>query len=122
MKIIAIEEHFLTQEVREAWDTVPAAFQDGSQGLNREEIEERLNNLSDGRIELMDESGVEVQVLSLTTPALQTLEGGQRVVELAQRTNDLIAATVAERPDRFEGFATLPTPSPREAATLRSPA
>ncbi|MDR3602058.1 MAG: amidohydrolase family protein [Desulfosporosinus sp.] len=36
-------------------------------------------------------------------------------VDLARRTNDLVSATVALRPDRFEGFAT-PTPSPSEAA------
>jgi hypothetical protein len=116
MKIIAIEEHFLTKDVRDAWAALAPADQDGGQGLHLGEIEDRLYNLGDGRIQLMDESGVDVQVLSLTTPALHSLESGPSVVELAQRTNDLIAATVAGRPDRFQGFATLPTPSPHEAA------
>jgi hypothetical protein len=119
MKIIAIEEHFATKEVRDAWASLAPDDQDGGQQLHLVhlgDIEDRLDNLADARIELMDESGVDVQVLSLTTPALHGLEPGHRVVELAQRTNDLIAATVAGRPDRFQGFATLPTPSPREAA------
>jgi uncharacterized protein len=116
MKIIAIEEHFVTQDVREAWAALAPADQDAGQGLHLGEMEGRLENLSDGRIELMDESGVDIQVLSLTTPALHTLESGPGVVELARRTNELIAATVAGRPDRFQGFATLPTPSPRDAA------
>jgi hypothetical protein len=116
MKIIAIEEHFLTKDVRDAWAHLAPSDQDSGQGLHLGEIEDRLDNLSDGRIQLMDESGVAVQVLSLTTPALHILEPGQRVVDLAQRTNDLIAATVHARPDRFQGFATLPTPSPQEAA------
>lgn len=115
MKVIAIEEHFLTAEVRAAWSAQPPEDQDASQGLHLGEIEDRLDDLEDGRIQLMDESGVDVQVLSLTTPALHTLEREQSVM-LAKRTNDLITATVARRPDRFQGFATLPTPSPEEAA------
>jgi len=78
------------------------------------EVEKRLDDLSDGRIRLMDESGVDVQVLSLTSPGLHNLDSVESV-DLARRTNDLVSATVALRPDRFEGFATLPTSSPREA-------
>ena len=115
MKIIAIEEHFLTPEVRAAWSALPPENRDGAQGLHLGEIEDLLDDLQDRRIQLMDEGGVDVQVLSLTTPALHTLDGKQSVL-LARRTNDLIAATVARRPDRFQGFATLPTPSPQEAA------
>ena len=115
MKVTAIEEHFLTAEVREAWSALPREDQDGGQGLHLGEIEDQLDDLADGRIQLMDESGIDVQVLSLTTPALHTLEQEQSVL-LAKRTNDLIAATVADCPDRFQGFATLPTPSPEEAA------
>ncbi len=115
MKVIAIEEHFLTPEVREAWSALPVENQDRAQGLHLGEIADRLDDLQEGRIRCMDESGIDVQVLSLTTPALQSLEREQSVM-LAKRTNDLIAATVALRPDRFQGFATLPTPSPEEAA------
>ena len=80
MKVTAIEEHFLTAEVREAWSALPVEDQDGGQGLHLGEIEARLDDLEDGRIQLMDESGVDVQVLSLTTPALHTLEREQSVV------------------------------------------
>ena len=37
-------------------------------------------------------------------------------MHLAGRTNDLVAATVAKFPTRFQGFATLPTAAPEEAA------
>jgi predicted TIM-barrel fold metal-dependent hydrolase len=37
-------------------------------------------------------------------------------VTLAQQTNDLVAATVAKYPTRFQGFATLPTASPEHVA------
>jgi predicted TIM-barrel fold metal-dependent hydrolase len=115
MKIVGIEEHFLTSEIRRAWSDSPLADQDAGLDLHLGEIEDRLDDLSENRIRLMNESGVDMQVLSLTTPGLHNL-GGVESIELARRTNDLISATVALRPDRFEGFAALPTPSPNEAA------
>ena len=76
----------------------------------------RLDDLGEQRLALMDESGVDVQVLSVTTPALHNLEPEESVT-LARRTNDLIAATIAKYRTRFQGFATLPTAAPKEAAT-----
>ncbi len=114
MKLIAIEEHFLTPDIRTAW-AASAIGSEGTSSFDRGEIEERLDDLGAGRIALMDESGVDMQVLSVTTPALHNLEP-QESVALARRTNDLVAATVAKNPDRFQGFATLPTAAPSEAA------
>ena len=114
MKPIAMEEHFLTSEIRAAW-AKSALGQEGTAGFDRGEIEDRLNDLGQGRIALMDESGVDVQVLSVTTPALHNLEPEESVI-LARHTNDLVAATIAKYPTRFQGFATLPTASPADAA------
>jgi predicted TIM-barrel fold metal-dependent hydrolase len=114
VKLIAIEEHFVTAEIRAAW-VASAIGQEGTPGIDRVKIEERLDDLGEGRIALMDESGVDVQVLSVTTPALHNLEPEESVT-LARRTNDLVAATVANNPTRFRGFATLPTAAPAEAA------
>jgi predicted TIM-barrel fold metal-dependent hydrolase len=114
MKLISIEEHFVTSEIRSAWAT-SAIGQEGTAAFDRGEIEERLNDLGEHRLALMDESGVDVQVLSVTTPALHNLEA-EESVSLARRTNDLVAATVAKYPARFQGFATLPTAAPAEAA------
>jgi uncharacterized protein len=75
----------------------------------------RLDDLGEQRLALMDESGVDVQVLSVTTPALHNLEPEESVT-LARRTNDLVAATIAKYRTRFQGFATLPTAAPKEAA------
>jgi uncharacterized protein len=55
MKLIAIEEHFLTAEIRAAWES-SAIGQEGTAGFDRGEIEERLDDLPQGRIALMDES------------------------------------------------------------------
>jgi predicted TIM-barrel fold metal-dependent hydrolase len=113
-KLIAIEEHFLTPEIRAAW-AASAIGQEGTGAFDRGEVETRLDDLGPQRLALMDESGVDVQVLSVTTPALHNLEPEQSVT-LAQQTNDLVAATVAKYPTRFQGFATLPTASPAHVA------
>lgn len=116
MKIVAIEEHFGTAEIRDAWSRLGSPDRDDSQALFAGgDVEARLEDLSDARIRHMDECGVDVQVLSLTTPGVQNLDPAD-AVSLARRANDLVAATVHRRPDRFGGFATLPTPSPAEAA------
>ncbi len=113
-KLIAIEEHFLTPAIRAAW-AASALGQEGTASFDRGEIEARLDDLGAQRLALMDESGVAVQVLSVTTPALHNLEPAPSV-ELARQTNDLVAATIARFPMRFQGFATLPTAAPAEAA------
>ena len=91
-----------------------AAADDPTSAFDRGETGARLEDLGDGRLALMDEAGVDLQVLSLTTPGLHNLapEAG---LALARRTNDLVAETVARRPDRFQGFAALPTPAPDAA-------
>lgn len=114
MKIIALEEHFLTAEIRAAW-AASAIGTEGTSVFDRGEIEARLDDLGEDRIALMDESGVDVQVLSVTTPALHNLDA-ESSVPLARRTNDVLAAAIAKHPDRFQGFATLPTAAPQEAA------
>jgi len=113
-KLIAIEEHFLTSAIRAAW-AASAVGQEGTASFDRGEMEERLDDLGPQRLALMDESGVDVQVLSVTTPALHNLEPEQSVT-LAQQTNDLVAVTIAKYPTRFQGFATLPTASPAHVA------
>jgi|ERR1035438_4577456 predicted TIM-barrel fold metal-dependent hydrolase len=114
MKLIAIEEHFVTPEIATAWES-SAIGQEGTGSFDQGEIGQRLEDLRQGRLSLMDESGVDVQVLSVTTPALHNLEA-EDSVRLARETNDLVAATIAKHPTRFQGFAVLPMPSPDEAA------
>lgn len=113
MKIIAVEEHVLPDAVKEAWSTIPGA-DDGTLGLNPGVIGDRLADLGEARLALMDETGVDVQVLSLTTPGLNNL--GRHGLDLARRTNDLLAATVASNPLRFQSLAVLPSPDPEAAA------
>jgi len=104
MKIIGIEEHVLPVAVKNAWTTVPGA-DDGTLALNSPVIDERLADLGEKRLALMDETGIDMQVLSLTTPGLNNL--GDHGVDLARRVNDLLAKTVAANPSRFEALAVL---------------
>src|SRR5271154_4896182 len=113
-KLIGIEEHFVTADIRAAWAASPIG-RDGTGGFDRGEIEERLDDLGEHRLTLMDESGVAIQVLSVTAPALHNLEPEESVT-LARQTNDPVAAAVAKYPTRFQGFATLPTAAPEQAA------
>lgn len=76
---------------------------------------ERLLDLGAGRLADMDDQGIDLQVLSVTTPGVQNL-APDVAVPLAREANDAIAAAVRSHPDRFEGFATLPTPEPAAAA------
>ncbi len=115
-KIVALEEHLLTPGVVHAWAGLDARHRDDAVPYYyRGEIEERLLDLTDLRLQRMDEVGVEVQVLSLTTPGLQGLEP-DLAVQLARQTNDLVAQVVRRNPERFQGFAVLPTPDPQAAA------
>jgi len=75
----------------------------------------RLLDLGAQRLDAMDEAGIDVAVLSLTTPGVQNLDA-EVAVDLAQSSNDHLAAAVHTAPERFQGFATLPTPSPDRAA------
>ncbi len=114
MRLIAVEEHILPSHVREAWAAAPPPHDPVSAIADGGVVGERLADLGEGRLVLMDEQGVDVQVLSLTTPSLHNLEPGP-AVEAGRRVNDLIAETCALHPDRFQGLAALPTSNPEAA-------
>ncbi len=71
--------------------------------------------MGDQRIAEMDAAGVDLQVLSLTSPGTEQLEAAEALA-LAREANDFLAAAVAGYPARFGGFAVLPTASPDKAA------
>ena len=114
MKLIGIEEHFLTSEVKDAWSAIGLEAADPSVAFHGGPLGKRLVDLAEERLSLMDETGLDVQVLSLTTPSLHDL--GPDSVDLARRVNDAVAEAVARHPDRFQALATLPVASPDEAA------
>ena len=66
----------------------------------------KLLDLGEGRIKLLDEAGIDKAVLSLAAPGTEPFPPtvGTRV---AKETNDVLAEAVGRFPDRFEGYATL---------------
>ena len=116
MKVVGLEEHFVTAEVMQAWQSLDPQSQGAGARVPVEgESGRRLLDFGAGRVADMDEAGVDVQVLSLTTPGVQNL-AADVAISLARASNDRVAELVAERPHRFQGFATLPTPAPAAAA------
>jgi uncharacterized protein len=113
MRTIALEEHCLTPELRELVeaDVDPYYIRQGSPPA----LEARLLDLGEGRLAAMDAQGIDMQVLSSGQPGLEH-SSGERAVAVARAFNDRIAAAVAAHPDRFAGFAALPTAEPPASA------
>jgi len=57
----------------------------------------------------LDDAGIDVAIVSLSTPRVHTGDDAKARV-LARRCNEFSAALVRSRPDRFGGFACLPLP------------
>lgn len=71
-------------------------------------------DLGAGRIDAMDLHGIDMQVVSYSTPS--QLGPAETAVELARAANDRLAAAVAANPDRLAAFAALPWQDPSAAA------
>ncbi len=67
------------------------------------------------RQQVLDETGVDIQVLTFTSPGTH-IEDPERSVPFARMVNDALAEIVSERSDRFTALATLPLNDPE--ATL----
>jgi predicted TIM-barrel fold metal-dependent hydrolase len=105
VRVVALEEHFTTPEL--------GAPRAGVAGRG-EEVAARLLDVGEGRLAAMDAAGIDLQVLSSTAPGTQHLPPAASV-DASRRLNDQLAEVVAAHPDRFAGFASLPTPAPEEA-------
>ena len=114
MKIVGLEEHFVIPELIEAWSAVEPEWQDLASPAPGE-VTRRLLDLDAEREAAMDDTGLDVQVVSVTTPGVQNLAPADSVA-LQIECNDRLAAAVAARPDRLQGFATLAFPEPAAAA------
>jgi uncharacterized protein len=112
MRTITLEEHYASPAFLEGpgWELKQRAE---SFGFNK--VLEQLCDLGEGRIADMDAAGIEVQVLSLTSPGVEQLDATEAVA-LAREENDRLADAVRRHPSRFAGFAALPTPAPDVAA------
>jgi predicted TIM-barrel fold metal-dependent hydrolase len=117
MRVIAIEEHFLTPLYREkvaANEYRNFYLTSRGRQMGHDIIEENLD-LGAKRLAHMDAQGVDLQVLSFGSPGPQAFDADV-AVPMARDANDRLHAAVKAHPTRFAGFAALPTADPRAAA------
>lgn len=107
--MIALEEHFALP------DTLGHSEQYAISGT-WSDLADRLLDLGAGRLAEMDAHGIGMAVLSLNAPAVQAIPDSRTAGDVARRANDVLAAAIASRPDRFAGFAALPMQDPDAAS------
>jgi uncharacterized protein len=114
MRRITLEEHFATPAFLEGpGRDLRARAQQYSDRAAK--LLAQLSDVDGDRIAEMDGAGIDVQVLSLTSPGTEQLEAAE-AISIARDANDFLAEAIKKHPSRFAGFATLPTASPAKAA------
>ncbi len=102
---IDIHAHLWSDEYLSLLDEHGRAGTDVHRGLGAGAVRADL----DGRFALMDEAGVDLQILS-ATPASPHFEDEPAAVESARFINDEYAKLASEYPGRFRALASLPLP------------
>ncbi len=67
------------------------------------------------RLKAMDRCGIEMHVLTLTTPSVER-EAPEKGIKLAELANDGFSQIIEKYPERFQAFAALPLQVPEAAA------
>jgi gamma-resorcylate decarboxylase len=111
---IVLEEHLTTPLNNSLWDSSGEAARNGKAYMD--DVERKLLD-TEQRIAEMDDCGIGVAIVSLTTPGAQSILDRNKAIDFARQTNEHIAEHfVARHPDRFRAFATVALQSPRAAA------
>jgi len=117
MKVIAIEEHFITPLYREkvgANEFRNFYLKSRGEQLGHDIVAQN-SDLGAERLAHMDAAGVDVQVLSFGSPGPQAF-GAEVAIPMARDANDRLYQAIQKYPGRFAGFAALPTADPEAAA------
>ena len=130
MKKIDFEAHFVTEEWVDALyknKGYPRLVEDKAAKIRRmyftadaaepfsDVLLGNLRDVGEKRLKSMDEAGVDVQVLTLTAPGVESLEP-EMGTALAKSSNDKLAEIIQKYPDRFSGYAALAPKKPQESA------
>jgi 2,3-dihydroxybenzoate decarboxylase len=112
VKKIALEEHFLDPATEPYWrstmvDVAPA---------KTAQLYASLTDFGEQRLQVMDETGIEREVLSIAGPGVQAERDGATAVRAARASNDFLAKEIQKRPDRYSGFAHLAMQNAKAAA------
>src|SRR5215469_5228382 len=126
-KRIATEEAFATQEQFKLYKKLLDSGYDDpgflslwgfyllSEAERPREVRRRLLDLDDVRIAAMDETGIDQQVLMLTSSGVNPLPVDQARA-LSVSANDELAAAIARHPTRYAGLAVFAPQDPEHAA------
>jgi 5-carboxyvanillate decarboxylase len=125
---IATEEAFAPPELitrwREMLDTGAVddpgfrslwGFYLGSSSPRARAVVERLQDLGERRLADMDATGIDRQIISLTSPGTQIFDR-DRAVAMATLANDLLADACRRHPGRFTGLTAIAPQDPVHAA------
>ncbi|MFC1640056.1 amidohydrolase family protein, partial [Gemmatimonadota bacterium] len=126
MTVIDFHNHFYPPEYLEAVKTGPSKIRVTTDGLGNPVLHSPgdKNYVVPGhrdieyRQRVLDEAGIDMQVITLTTPG-PVIEEPEFSATLARTVNDALARIVAERPTRFAALATLPLNDP-EASVVEA--
>jgi len=75
----------------------------------------RMTDLSEIRLRDMEDTGIGMQIVSLTSPGVQIFDAAT-AVSLAQLSNDYLAEAIRKHPNRFAGLAAIAPQNPAAAA------
>lgn len=127
-KRIATEEAFLTKDMVSAYRDLIARKGSSDIGFNSfmgyyltnpsertRGVAARLEDLGQRRIDDMDATGIDLQILSLTAPGVQIFDA-DTAVSAARDVNDELAAAITAHPTRYAGLAAIAPQKPGEAA------
>ena len=106
---IAFEEHMAVEE------TVSHAKAFAGESGRWDEFTLELLDL-EKRLAAMDETGIELALLSLNAPGLQSILDTEEAIGIARKANNRIAEAVTRHPDRYAGLAALPMQEPAAAS------
>jgi len=110
MRVVALEEHFTAPDLVRRIDPEiikRRGFRPRTGPPSGPNPLDMLPEIGEQRLQLMDDAGITVQVLSNTGPGPDLLPGADGIA-LAREMNDHLAEAISRRPDRFAGFAVLP--------------
>ena len=86
-----------------------------SQAPRARDLYDRIQNMAERRLGDMDATGIDMQLLLLTSPGVQVFDAATATA-LAASTNDHLAATIRQHPTRFAGLAAVAPQAPQAAA------
>ena len=119
MKLIGLEEHWCPRELFEKKGTPGYESMMSVKNLfdakQYEAACQRVSDIGESRIRMMDAIGLSMQVLSICNANMEMLPD-DAAVYYSKLSNDILAEGITKNSDRFRGLAAIPTGVPKEAA------